>query len=106
MLKLTTINLIVEAILAEKDNCSPGSCEAIANEAVIYYKTAMICESQGIDEAMKYFTGTHDSEEYQEYRTACIPGWEEKDGQFLGCFIEHSDYGGSRPLVIRKDNRR
>lgn len=41
-------------------------------EAVIYYKTAMICESQGIDAAMKYFTSTHTEDEYQEYRTSVI----------------------------------
>lgn len=69
MIKEATINQIVEAILAERDNYSPGSCESIANEAVIYYKTLMICEDRGIDEAMKYFTGTHDGDEYKRFRT-------------------------------------
>ena len=72
MIKLSTINQIVEAILDERENCSPGSCESLANEAVIYYKTAMICESAGVDKAMEYFKGTHDSEEYQEYRTDMV----------------------------------
>lgn len=67
MIKKSTINQIVEAILAERDNYSPGSCEAIANEAVIYYKTFMICEDRGIDEAMKYFTGSHDGDEYKRF---------------------------------------
>lgn len=39
----------------------------IANEAAIYYKTALICEKQGVDKAMHYFTGTHDEEEYKEF---------------------------------------
>ena len=69
MIKKSTINQIVEAILAERDYYSPGSCESIANEAVIYYKTFMICEDKGIDEAMKYFTGTHDGNEYKRFRT-------------------------------------
>lgn len=84
MLKLTTINQIVEAILGESENYSPGSCESLANEAVIYYKTAMICESAGIDKAMEYFKGTHDSEEYQEYRTGVVSPFAEegdKDGK-------------------------
>ena len=72
MLKLSTINQIVEAILGESENCSPGNCETVANEAVIYYKTAMICEDKGIEEAMKYFTGTHDTDEYQEFRTSIV----------------------------------
>ena len=72
MIKLSTINQIVEAILSKAESCSPGKCETIANEAVIYYKTAMICEAEGIKAAMKYFTGTHDTEEYQEFRTGVV----------------------------------
>lgn len=34
--------------------------------------TAMICEYSGIDEAMKYYEGTHPEDEYQEYRTSTI----------------------------------
>lgn len=76
-MKLSTINQIVEAILEKSDYYSPGNCETVANEAVIYYKTAMICEAQGIDKAMEYFTGTHDTEEYQEYRTGQFKGAKE-----------------------------
>lgn len=72
MIKLSTINQIVEAILAESNYYSPGNCEIIANEATIYYKTFMICESEGIEEAMKYLTGVHSEEEYQEFRTGVI----------------------------------
>lgn len=43
-----------------------------ANEATIILKTAMICEARGIDEAMKYYNGTHSEDEYQEYRTSVI----------------------------------
>lgn len=70
MIKLSTINQIVEAIIAE----APGENhkKVLANEAVIYYKTAMICEEKGIEEAMKYFTGTHDADEYQEFRTSMV----------------------------------
>lgn len=76
MIKLSIINQIVEAIFEELGEKSNG--RMIANEAVIYYKTAMICEARGIDEAMKYFTGTHDENEYQEYRTGCyIPAKED-----------------------------
>lgn len=67
MIKISTINQIVEAILAQSEYYSPGNCEMIANEAVIYYKTAMICESQGIKEAMDYFMGTHNAEEYKSW---------------------------------------
>ena len=50
-----------------------GKCSKCrANEATIILKTAMICEARGIDEAMKYYNGTHSENEYQEYRTSVI----------------------------------
>lgn len=72
MIKLSTINQIVEGILEEFGEKPNG--RSIANEAVIYYKTAMICESKGIDKAMEYFTGTHNEDEYQEFRTSMTWG--------------------------------
>ena len=91
MIKLSTINQIVEAILAEGDErakripdgmgfdktLTEKKYAVIANEAVIYYKTAMICEDKGIDKAMEYFTGTHNEDEYQEFRTSTTLGGEE-----------------------------
>ena len=70
MLKLTTINQIVESILAQDGDKTKLKCRA--NEATIILKTAMICEARGIDEAMKYYNGTHSEDEYQEYRTSVI----------------------------------
>lgn len=70
MLKLTTVNLIVESILAQDDDKS--KLKRNANEATIILKTALICEHRGIDEAMKYYNGTHSEDEYQEYRTSVI----------------------------------
>lgn len=74
MIKLSTINQIVEAIIAE----APGKNhkKVLANEAVIYYKTAMICEDKGIDKAMEYYFGTHSEDEYQEFRTSIVGGKE------------------------------
>lgn len=69
-MKLSTINQIVEAILEDGEN-------KIANEAVILYKTAMICEDKGIDKAMEYFNGPHDEDEYQEFKTSVVCGGEE-----------------------------
>ena len=71
MLKLSTINQKVEAIIAE----TPGSKqtkEMRANSAVIVLKTAMICEDEGIDKAMEYYSGTHTLDEFQEFRTSVI----------------------------------
>ena len=67
MIRLSTMERIIGAILAESDNYSPGNCETVANEAAIYYKTAMICEDKGIDKAMEYFKGSHSQEEYKEF---------------------------------------
>ena len=75
MIKLSTINQIVEAILEEVGEKSNG--RMIANEAVIYYKTAMICEDKGINKAMEYFMGTHNEDEFQEFRTSMTIGGEE-----------------------------
>lgn len=71
-MKLSMINQIVEAIIEE----APGKKykEILANEAVIYYKTAMICESQSIDAAMDYYFRNHDEDEYKEFRTSVVEG--------------------------------
>ena len=100
MIKLSTINQIVESILDEgyrraykenndriSQNILDNAC-SVANEAVIHYKTVMICEEKGIDEAMKYFTGTHSENEYQEFRTGVVADdFEEEWG-----FAPDSDY--------------
>ena len=70
-MKLTTINLITESIIEE----TPGSKETKemrANEAVIVLKTALICEREGIEPAMDYYFGTHDTDEFQEFRTTVV----------------------------------
>lgn len=105
MIKLSTINQIVEAILEDGEHhidleiagwkrrlgripVMPEQESAmrdllrkdyrkIANEAVIYYKTAMICEDKGIDKAMEYYMGTHNEDEFQEFRTSVVAGGEE-----------------------------
>lgn len=82
-MKLSTINLIVERILedattpSERQRVIPIKRQMvipIANEATIYLKTALICESQGIDKAMAYFHGNHTMDEYKEFRTEVIKG--------------------------------
>ena len=70
MLKLTTVNQIVEAMLSQDGDKAKLSRRA--NEATIILKTAMICEYSGIDEAMKYYSGTHSEDEYQEFRTSIV----------------------------------
>ena len=76
MIRLSTINQIVEAIL-DQPTSDKDRLKIIANEAVIYYKTAMICEDKGIDKAMEYFTGPHNEDEYQEFRTSIVGGEDE-----------------------------
>lgn len=76
MIEASTIKQIVGAIL-DQPTGDKDSLKIIANEAAIYYKTAMICEDKGIDKAMKYFTGTHNEDEYQEFRTSMTLGDEE-----------------------------
>ena len=79
-MKLSTINQIVEAILAQTksniklvhEDVREATFKRMANEATIILKTAMICEARGIDEAMKYYNGTHSENEYQEYRTGVV----------------------------------
>ena len=79
-IKLSTINQIVEAILSQTksdiklphEDVREATFKRMANEATIILKTAMICEARGIDEAMKYYNGTHSVDEYQEYRTGIV----------------------------------
>ena len=69
-LSFVTINQIVESILSQDGDKTKLSRRA--NEATIILKTAMICEYSGIDEAMKYYNGTHSEDEYQEFRTSTV----------------------------------
>lgn len=79
-MKSSTINQIVEGILSQEhsdiklphEHVREATFKRMANEATIILKTAMICEARGIDEAMKYYDGTHSEDEYQEYRTSAI----------------------------------
>lgn len=79
-MKLSTINQIVEAILSQTksdiklvhEDVREATFKRMANEATIILKTAMIYEARGIDEAMKYYNGTHSENEYQEYRTGVV----------------------------------
>ena len=74
-LSFVTINQIVEAILSQAqsdvklphEDVREATFKRMANEATIILKTAMICESRGIDEAMKYYNGTHSEIEYKDF---------------------------------------
>lgn len=81
-MKLSTINQVVESILKPVGE-SPKDGELskpeqrmriIANEAAIYGKTFWIAENKGIDEAMEYFRGAHNEDEYREFRTSITKG--------------------------------
>ena len=77
-MKLSTINQVVQAIVDEADKTNQLTHKVqftrIANEATIYFKTALFCEDRGIDEAMKYFWGTHTEDEYKEWLTSVTKG--------------------------------
>lgn len=79
-MKLSTINQIVQAITDEADKTSELTHKEqyprIANEATIYLKTALICDVKGIDEAMRYFWGSHSEDEYKEWLTSVTKGEE------------------------------
>lgn len=68
MISPETIGMIIKEIYRE----APGKNhkKILANEAAIYLKTVMICESKGIKEAMDYYFGWHSEDEYQEF----VPG--------------------------------
>lgn len=65
MISLETIGMIIKEIYRE----APGENhkKILANEATIYLKTVMICESKGIKEAMNYYFGWHSEDEYEEF---------------------------------------
>jgi len=75
ILSFVTINQIVEAILSQAqsdvklphEDVREATFKRMANEATIILKTAMICESHGIDEAMEYYNGTHSEIEYKDF---------------------------------------
>lgn len=121
-MKLSTINQIVEAILSQTksdiklvhEDVREATFKRMANEATIILKTAMICEARGIDEAMKYYNGTHTEDEYKELEIE-QEKWdgmseEERREYFNDCAsvivddYEIGDYGTdeSEPLVVEE----
>ena len=90
-MKLSTINLLVEGVLvtskkryesiltdcgvAEED-CKERIkelAEAEVNTLCIILKTAYTCETEGLEEALLYYEGTHTEDEFQEFRISVIP---------------------------------
>lgn len=71
MIEVSTIKQIIEAIL-DQPTSDKDSLKIIANEAAIYYRTALICEDRGIDDALAYFMGTHTEDEYQDFRMSLV----------------------------------
>ena len=74
-MKRSTISKIVKSILDQTysgikllhEDVRGETFERMANEATIILKTALFCEDKGIDEAMKYYNGTHSKIEYKEF---------------------------------------
>lgn len=63
--KLSPINQIVEALVDQGD-------KEAANQATIILMTTLICVDAGIEAAMKYYNGTHSTDEYVEFMTAAF----------------------------------
>ena len=88
MLKLSTINLLVESVLKSsqqryEENLSNSQLPDIkgkakrlseeeTNRLCICLKAASICEMSGIEAAMQYYEGTHTEDEFQEFRTSVV----------------------------------
>ena len=67
-MKRSTVNKVVGIILGQKHlKDREAALKRQANEATIILKTALICENEGIDEAMKYYNGTHSEIEYEDF---------------------------------------
>lgn len=67
-MKRSTVNKVVGIILNQKHLADrEAALKRQANEATIILKTALICENEGIDEAMKYYNGTHSEIEYEDF---------------------------------------
>jgi hypothetical protein len=67
-MKRSTVTEVVGIILDQKHlEDREAALKRQANEATIILKTALICENEGIDEAMKYYDGTHSEIEYKDF---------------------------------------
>ena len=89
-MRLATINLLVEGVLEtaqkryelrlEKEGIveeirkerAKKMAEDEVNVLCIDLKAASICEMSGIDAALSYYEGTHDKDEFQEFRTSVV----------------------------------
>ena len=91
MIKLSTINLLVEGVLDSaqkryevilKDSGlvvekirkerAKKLAENEVNALCISLKAASICEISGIDAALDYYEGAHTDDEFQEFRTGVV----------------------------------
>lgn len=67
-MKRSTVTKVVGIILGQRHlEDREAALKRQANEAAIILKTALICEDKGIDEAMKYYDGTHSEIEYEDF---------------------------------------
>nr|DAF84832.1 MAG TPA: hypothetical protein [Siphoviridae sp. ct1SN28] len=66
-MKRSTVTKVVGTILGQKHLEDQEAVKRQANEAAIILKTVLIYEDKGIDEAMKYYNGTHSEIEYKEF---------------------------------------
>ena len=66
-MRRSTVTKVVGTILGQKHLEDQEAVKRQANEAAIILKTVLIYEDKGIDEAMKYYNGTHSEIEYKEF---------------------------------------
>ena len=67
-MKRSTVNKVVGIILGqERLEDREAALKRQANEATIILKIALICENEGVDEAEKYYNGTHSEIEYEDF---------------------------------------
>lgn len=67
-MKRSTVTKVVGIILGQRHlEDREAALKRQANEATIVLKTALICENEGVDEAAKYYEGTHSEIEYEDF---------------------------------------
>jgi hypothetical protein len=65
MIKMNTLEAVVRAIYNELEY--EEVAKILANEAALYFNTAIICQTKGVEEALNYFKTTKRTDLYESY---------------------------------------
>lgn len=65
MIRIETLEAVVGAIYNEQE--FGDNAKILANEAALYFNTAIFCQTKGVEQAMEYFKSEKRTDLYESY---------------------------------------